>query len=247
MHRNILILEDNIFAMKNIYRIIEELNREVIIYTACDIKDAYDISMKQHIHLFIVDIILNPKNNGDVSGIKFVQEIRNVKRYEFIPVIFLTSLQDPKLYSYSQLGCMGYIEKPFDDCKVKKYILKALHFPVPTDKDRFVYFRKEGIVYSKCVSEICFIEVSRRKVIIYCEDDKLEIPYKTCSEILEELGSPSFVQCNRKSIVNRDYIEQIDYTRRLIKLKNMNKTIEIGPVMKDKFKLEIEKPPFLGE
>lgn len=241
MHRNILILEDNIFVMKDICNIIEELHREVVVYTASDIKEAYDISMEQHIHLFIVDIILNPKNNGDVSGIRFVQEIRNVNRYEFIPVIFLTSLQDPMLYSYSQLGCMGYIEKPYDASRVKKYILKALHFPVPTERDRFVYFRKEGIVYSKCVSEIYFIEVSRRKVIIYCENDKLEVPYKTCSEILEELDSPSFVQCNRKYIVNRDYIEQIDYPRRLIKLKNINKIIEIGPVIKEKFKLEIEK------
>lgn len=240
MTRNVLLLEDQPSVQDNISRIINSLGRNIKIICADNIKDGYSIAIEQQIHLFVVDIILEPENSGDISGLKFVQEIRNINRYKFVPVIFVTSLEDPKLWSYSQLGCLGYIEKPFNELQVKKYVLKALDFPVITDSDRHIYFRKDGIAYAKCVSDIYFIEISRRKITLYCSNDVLEIPYKTCKEIMQELGSPAFIQCSRYIIINKNYIENIDYARRLIKLKNIDRLIEIGPIMKNKFREEME-------
>ncbi len=235
MCRNILIVTDNKLLSEKLHQIIKKIHKFVVVFFVNNIEEGYNALMQRQIHLFIVDIKL-----GDVSGFRFIQELRSVKRYEFMPVILLSSIEDSKLYSYSQLGCFGYFEKPFDSKQLAKSINKALNFPVLTDRDRYIYFRKDGVLFSKCVNDIYFIEISRAGVMVYGEKDILEVPYKSCSEILDELGSLSFIQCNRQVIVNSQYIEQIDYARRYIKLKNFSKLIDIGPVMKSRFKAAME-------
>lgn len=239
--RRILVLEDNAIISGYLCQIIKGLHKNVEIYCAANIKDAYNLAMEYQIHLFLVDIILEPANPGDISGLRFVQEIRGVKRYEYIPVIFITSLQDPKMYSYSQLKCFAFIEKPFDEKNVQNNILKALDAPLVSEQERYVYFRKDGITYSMKPEEIYYIDIRRRNLTVYSLNGELEIPYKTCKEILKELGSDAFIQCSRYKIINRRYIEYIDYARRYVKLKNVKECIEIGAVIKNKFKGEMDK------
>lgn len=239
--RRILVLEDNEAMSRYICQIIKGLHKNVEIYCVTNIKDAYNFAMEYQIHLFLVDIILDTANPGDISGLRFVQEIRGVKRYEYIPVIFITSLQDPKMYAYSQLKCFDFIEKPFDEKNVENNILKALDVPLASEQERYVYFRKDGITYSMKPDEIYYIDIRRRNLTVYSLNGELEIPYKTCKEVLKELGSDAFIQCSRYKIINRRYIEYIDYARRYVKLKNVEEYIEIGAVIKNKFKDEMEE------
>lgn len=240
MKRKILIVEDKKSHMDALCKIIDDLHEDIEIFCASDSSLAYQIAMEHHIHLFLIDIILNADQLGDVTGLRFVQEIREVKKYSFTPVIFVTSLEDPKLYSYSQLHCFDFIEKPFSKNQVQKCVLKALEFPVVADKERNVFFRKDGIIYSKCINDIIYIESKKRKIIVHCINDKLEIPYKTCDEIMQDLDSELFIRCSRYAIINKKYIEQIDYTNRYVKMKHIEPLIEIGIIMKSKFKQEVE-------
>lgn len=236
MKRNVLILEDKAEHMEALNKIVSGLAQDTKIFTASDVRTAYQIIMENHIHLFLVDIILCPERTGDVMGLQFAQETRKIKKYQFTPIIFITSLEDPKLYSYSQLHCYGYIEKPFSPDKVRKMVMKALEFPVEDDEERFVYFRKDGIVYAKQICDIVYIENIRRKVVVHCKNDILVIPYKTSEEILREMDSELFIQCSRYAIVNKRYIEEIDYVNRYIKLKYINEPVEIGAIMKNRLK-----------
>lgn len=236
MEKNILIVEDKKIHIDALNKIISDLDHKARIYCAINEQEAYTAAMKHQIHLFIIDIILDTSRPGDVAGLRFVQEMREVKKYAFTPVIFITSLEDPKLYSYSQLHCFEYIEKPFSIKQVRECIRKALEFPVILDRERFVYFRKDGIVYSKHLGDIIYIENKRRKILIHCRNDELEIPYKTCEQILSELDSPLFVRCSRFTIINRDYIEHIDYANRYIKLENIESLVEIGVMYRNRFK-----------
>lgn len=239
--RNIVILEDNEVMRLYLFQLIDELHKNVNIYCVDNLKDAYNIAMEHQIHLFLVDIILNPANPSDVSGLRFVQEIRGVKRYEFIPIIFITALQDPELYAYRQLKCLQFIEKPFDEKEVQNAVIKALNFPIVTDRDRFVCFRKDGITHSVCVETIYYIDISRGKIVIHCKDKDLEVAYKSSKQILEELGSISFVQCSRFQIINKRYVEYIDYTNGYVKLQNIECALNIGPVIKKRFKKEMDE------
>lgn len=240
MTHNILIVEDCSIYADAISKIIMDMELDTEIFCTRSEEEAYQILARQRIHLFILDIILDNKNSGDVSGLHFAEEIRKNSKYKYTPIIFITALEDPKLYTYSQLHCYKYIEKPFSIPQVRETISGALQIPIIPDDDKFIYFRKDGIIYSKKVKEIVYIESSRRKLCIYCVDEMLEIPYKTTEQILKEMDSESFVQCSRYAIVNRNYIEQIDYTNRFVKLKYVEKPVEIGRVMGKVFRQKIE-------
>lgn len=90
------------------------------------------------------------------------------------------------------------------------------------------------------IRDIIYIQNSRRKIKLFCVDDELDMPYKTCGEILKEINSKSFIICSRYYIVNRKYIEYIDYTNRYIKLRYIDNPIEIGIIMKKSFKKKME-------
>ena len=241
MRRNILIVEDNEAHMNALLKIINDLHQDVKVYCVANIDDAYLLALKYSIHLFLVDIILDTKNPGDVSGLKFATKMRGFVQYKYVPLVFITSLEDPKLFSYSELNCLGYIEKPFSVEQVRNVIVKALDFPIKEDDDRFVHFRKDGITYSVYIKDIIYIQNSRRKIKIVCVNDELEIPYVTCKQILEELNSKSFIPCSRYCIVNRKYVVQTDYANRYVKLRHVDNLIEIGIIMKKSFKEWMEE------
>lgn len=240
MQKNILILEDNQMHLNALTKIINDLHLDVKVFCVNTLDQAFQIVLKQYIHVFLVDIILDTQKSGDVSGLNFVEEIRGISKYKFTPVIFITSLEDPKLYSYSQLHCYGYIEKPFSVSQVRDTILSVMEFPCEKNDNRYVYFRKDGIVYSVRIKDIVYIQSTRRKIRVVCVNDELEIPYKTREEILVDLNSDDFIPCSRYFIINKNYVEVIDYANRYIKLKNVDNPVEIGAVMKKSFKKMME-------
>lgn len=237
--RRIVVLEDDKVMRMHLCKIINDLNKDVEVYTASNLKDAYMLAMEHQIHLFLVDIILDTSNPGDVSGLRFIQEIRGKDRYEYVPIIIITTLEDPKLFSYSELKCYSFIEKPFDEAVVKENISKALRAPIACAEDRKVFFKKDGITYAMNAREIYYIRIKRRQLTVYLKNGEVEIPYKTAKEILKEIGSPFFVQCSRYNIINKSYVEHTDYTRRFVKLKNVKEPIEIGATMVKKFRDEM--------
>ncbi len=240
MQRNILIVEDNEIHTNALQAIINDLHKDVKVYCANTVEKGYEIALKYQIHLFLIDIILDTHIPGDVSGMDYAEKIRRIEEYKFTPIVFITSLEDSKFYSYNQINCLDYIEKPFSVARVSGTILHALEFPVVEDDDKHVYFRKDGVLYSIYARDIIYIFNSRRKIKIFCVNDNLEIPYKTNKEILEKLNSKSFVECSRRCIVNKKYIKQIDYTNRYIRLENIDEPIEIGATMKKMFKDKME-------
>lgn len=235
MMKTVLIVEDNVRSMEMLVKIIENLRTDVEIKTASSQEAAAILAMKYNIDLFMLDIILNASNPGDVSGMKFVEHIRTLKKYKYTPIIFITALEDPELHAYSDLHCYYYVEKPYDAEKVSSVISEALEFPAAHKEPQNVFFRKDGILYKKEISEILYIENSRAGQTVYCTNGNLKLPYKPNHKILEELASDKFVQCSRYHIINRDYIDKIDTVNRYIQLRNLKTSIEIGNSYKKKF------------
>ncbi|MCM1495743.1 MAG: LytTR family DNA-binding domain-containing protein [Bacteroides sp.] len=240
MTRNVLIVEDKQNHSDAIRKILSEMDADIMIFQAYNLEEAYHVVAEHHIHLFLLDIILDTGKAGDVSGLNLAKELRQHQRYEFTPIIFITTLEDPELYSYRQLHCFGYIEKPFDSKQIQQLVRTALNFPVAHPENKNMYFRRDGILYSIRAGDIIYIENSRRLLRIHSVREELEVAYKTAAEILEELDSPDFLQCSRYVIVNRNYIEKIDFTNRYLKLRGIKDNIEIGIIMKKQFRDRIE-------
>jgi DNA-binding LytR/AlgR family response regulator len=241
MEYNVLIVESNQTYAKMIAKTIQTLPMDIECYLSAALADAYQAAHSRRIHLFILDVILDTRKSGDVSGLIFAKNIREHHRYQFTPIIFITTLEDPRLYTYSQLHCYDYIEKPFDEGRLKQAVQGALQMPSVPDDEKCVYFRKDGIIYSKHPKEIVWIEISRKQLQVHCVDEKLEVAYKPSEEILQELDSDSFFRCSRFAIVNRNFIRQIDFTNRYIRLRHYEKPVEIGSSMKKRVRQELTK------
>lgn len=235
--RKILILEDNLAAREHLVRIVGEVDGEKEVYSFDDTKDAYRCAMERAVDLFLIDIILDTSRPGDVSGLKFAENIREVASYRFTPIIFITSLEDSKLYTYEKLHCYSFIEKPFDEEKVKQAVAQCLLFPAGGKGNKTLFFRKEGIILAAEREDITYAESREHIMCIHTrQEDVLKIPYLTLKKFLEEVDSVDFIQCSRNTVVNRTYIQNVDIPNRMIRLKGSYGTVEIGVMFKKQMK-----------
>ena len=231
----VLIIEDNAASMEMLAKITNEVDPEIVVHRAVNQNEAYACAMRISIDLFLIDIMLDPKNPGDVSGMRFANRIRMVERYKYVPMIFITALEDARLYAYSDLHCYYYLEKPYDAKKAWEVITEALEVPQKKNLPHDVFFRKDGILFKKNITEVVYIENVRSGQTVCFTDGKLKLQYKPTKVILEELDSERFVQCSRYAIVNSDFIDAIDMVNRYILLKGNFGRIEIGITFKKKF------------
>ncbi len=208
--KRVLIVEDNIVSMKMLEKLVGEINNSIICYTASNLKEAYIILHNVHIDLFLLDIILEAGNNEDLSGIRLAEEIRSIDRYLFTPIIFITSVEDPRMFAYEYLHSYGYIEKPYHVESTKKLIRKALEYRNVKDEDRVICLRGDGILYPVKEKDIIFIESKGHVLTVYTRLEKIKFSYKTCGGVMSLLDEDFFVQCSRCSIVNVKYISNID-------------------------------------
>jgi len=228
MRKTVLIIEDNLSQLELLKKLVLEVEPDVKVYTASASGPAYEILMERTIDVFLVDIILNKEKPGDASGMRLVEKFRKMEKYMFTPVVFITSLEDTTKYAYTDLNCLGYIEKPFDTENVKGYVKKALNFASTREKESTLYFRNDGIIYPIKVKDIVYMECCNHKVEIHIKDEPVfPVSYKTCRELLEEADSDSLLQCSRSTIINKDYVENVDPVSRYISMKNGEKA-EIG-------------------
>lgn len=237
MKKNVLILEDKEVIRIYLKQLVQETDSSVCVFTVGEIAQAYHLIMNRHIDLFLIDIILDTNDAGDTSGLKFVSQLRKIEQYFFTPVIFVTSLEDPALHSYSHLHCYGYIEKPFDPDEVKKLVSDALKFPCNQMEKKTLFFRKEGIylaierekiVYAESINHVLHIHTTQK--------DVLKIPYFTLRKLVEEADSADIFQCSRNAVVNKAYVSHVDITNRFIQFRDGLGKVEIGLTYKNRMK-----------
>lgn len=237
----ILVLEDNDNNREMLVKILLDMDIKMDVKETSNPKDAMTLAMNNNIDLFLIDIILDSSRTGDVSGLKFAENIRMVQKYKYTPIVFVTALEDPILYAYRDIHCYHYIEKPYDSVSVTKVVLEALEVPKKKEEPHDVFFRREGILYKKNITDIVYIENSRSGQVIHCTNGDLKMPYKPNKQLMNELHSSKFLRCNRYNIINTDYIEEVDTVNRYIKMKNVDGLLEIGIAFKKRFLEELEE------
>lgn len=221
-NKKVLIVEDDISSMNMLEKLVSEINMLAVCLKATNIDEAYRILHENVIDVFILDIILDTSVQGDVSGMKLAEEIRRIERYRFTPIIFISALSDPSCYAYTNIRSFKYIEKPFRLKETRKILREAMLFHTEPENDKYLYFRKDGILFSVKASDIVYIESKNHILYIHSEKEIIDVPYKTCKEMLEILDKRKFVKCNRSTIVNKDYIKTIDIVNRYIGIDDVN-------------------------
>lgn len=226
--KQILVIEDNEHSMKKACELINQIDG-VFIHKAENSEQAYRYALEYHIDLFIVDIILNTEVPGDIAGIKFVESIRTIEKYEFTPIIFTTSLEDANLYAYAQLHCYRYFEKPYDNDEFVKVVKETLRYKSAKEESRFYTYKKDGVHYTVKVDDIVYFQNDENILLIQCANGNvLETPYKSIRQILLELKSDRFLKCNKKTVVNADYVANADPVNLYVQLLDGYGTLELG-------------------
>lgn len=209
--------------------IVRELDTKNTVFSFDNIKDAYQCAMERTIDLFLVDIILDTSNPGDTSGLRYVENIRRIEHYRFIPVIFVTSLEDTRSYTYENLHCYSFIEKPFDVNRVKQAVEQCLRFPGNIQNAKTLYFRRDGIIFAVDLEEIVYAESVNHIMHIHTKPgDVLKIPYITIKKLLEEADSLDMIQCSRNTVINKNFVHNVDIPNQIIQLKGDFGRVEIG-------------------
>ncbi len=210
--KKVLILEDHKATRDALEKVVRKVDGRAAIFSISTADEAYAAAMTNTIDLFILDIILKPGlRERDKSGAEFAQNIRMVSRYYFTPIIFLTALYDEQLTMYSSIHCYRFIEKPCNFHEVEEIVRDAIRYQTENAKDRSLYYRVSGIIYS------------------------IEIRNKTCKALLKELDSEDFLMCSRGTIVNRKFVKKIDAVSRYIYLKGRSEVLELGIILKSDF------------
>lgn len=238
--KRILILEDNVKTLTSLEKMIREISPEIITFPVQTYEEACICAVKQQIDIFILDIILNTKQPGDTSGMAFAREMRNYKKYQLTPMIFITVLADPELYAYRELHSFGYLEKPFSMEEARKLVMKALEYTIPIEKEKTIWLRKDGILFAVPLHKVICVETRNHILYIHMQDELLEIPYITIKEFMREADGFGFCQCSRSALVNKDYIKSVDTINRYISFRGTDKTVEVGPVYRKKFVKEMK-------
>lgn len=235
--KTVLILEDNEAMRQYLGQLVRDTVQEVHIYSTDNKEEAYQYAIKNSVDVFLVDIILNPDKEDDASGLDFVENIRGLERYFFTPVIMITSLDTPRMYSYEELHCFGYIEKPFQSNKVKELLQQALKFPGKSMEKKKLYFRKSGIVIPVECESIVYVTCIHHVLYIHMENGEvLDVPYITLKQFLADAEDTGLLQCNRNTVINKIYVENIDFVNRYITLKALCESVEIGITFKNNLK-----------
>lgn len=234
--RRVLILEDEKNTLEWLKKIVKSCG-DVEVFACDNAADAYKCAMETTVDLFMADIILDSKISSDTSGLKFIDSMRQIPKYSFTPVLFVTSLEDPKLYSYEELHCYKFIEKPFDEEWVRKQVNECLRFGTDVPKQKMLYLRKDGIIIAIRKNEIVYVEMLKQKLYLHKSDGStIHVPYMSMSQINKRIDNPDMVQCRRNIIVNTMYISNIDIVDRVIQLKNGMGSLEIGLTYKQRMK-----------
>jgi len=112
---NILIVEDVPYNIDILLNILKDDYRLLI---ATNGKQAKQIIKKQAIDLILMDI-----NLPDINGIRLATDIRTNEESNNIPVIFVSSIEDPDVKSKCfEIGASDYITKPYNQAEIKARI-----------------------------------------------------------------------------------------------------------------------------
>ena len=236
---NVLILEDKKNNRDTLRRIISSCAGVTAIYAFSSQGEALQCAMEHPIDLFVLDIILEPENGNDNSGILFADSIRQYNAYKLTPIIFITVLAGLERDLLKRIHCYDYIEKPIGDGKlVKEHIeevLDAIAAEKKPDNREYIPLHYDGIGYMVFLDEVVFFENKAGTLYIHLLDDEILIPNYPAKKFYEKISQARFLTPIYGTYVNADYIASADFRNKEVYMKD-DSVIPIGGRKFKKFK-----------
>ncbi len=235
MKKKWLLLESNKKQMENLREFIETRIPQAELTCADNLKDAYTLIFEQTFDLLIVNPILDEKDSADIAGIYFVRNVRDIIRYIFTPVIYITPLTDHDFSVYKDPNCMGYFRLPYKDADLQQVFEDALEFTTPKKNREVLYVRGKERLYSILVEDILYVEYVDGVAEIHTVNRAVErVEGALCKQSVAEMESMNLIQCGKNLFVNSFFVNEIDKKRKVLIIRGDGLELPIGSsFMKD--------------
>lgn len=232
--RNVLIIDSDEEKTKMLTGLLRRVHNNLNIYAVSNGTEAYECMMRTTMDVFILDVVLGADQYGENSGLRLVEHIREITRYLFTPVVFVTAVKGSELYAYQRLHCMGYVKKPYNVRELEEIFSYVLRFRTKRNDERTLVFRNRSIIYPVKISEIVFVESIKHQMYIHLSDGNVfQIPYRTCKKFLEEADTDCLIQCSRNTLFNRKYMLGINVADCSVVMRNRLGRLQIGSTYKE--------------
>ena len=232
-----LILEDEQAFIDKIESVIKSMDIGSTVLTAYNVAEALEKAKSASIDVFLVDVNLNES----LTGLDFIQEIR--QSYPFSPIIIISSLVEihHKITAFNNLKVLGYIDKPFDHEQVVADLLKGVELAKIVN-NRTVTFKRQNFSRTYRTKDIYCIQrmpKGRKKIMVTAYDEAIDDVStdlfsikSSLSEVLELFQNElDVVRCHQSWIVNPKFIRGFDVNKEELILVNHIK-IPLGDTYK---------------
>lgn len=227
----ILVLEDEEQSRNALVKMLRRLSDEITVDAAADPATAgLLLDSTVSFDLFLIDVNLNPRDRDDISGIRFAEKVRSLRRYEFTPLVMVTSVAGMEMEAYRKLHCYQYVVKPYVPEEIEEIVQKVL-FHIHAEERTSIVVKKNGINYKIFCDDIRFCKAIPRGVCLCLKEEQLEVPYLSIRQLLDKLPK-NFFQCHRMFVVNRDAVVYYDLVNQVIQVEGYEERIDIGVTFK---------------
>lgn len=238
----VLILEDKKNTRSALYNIVSSCDGVTEIYCCSNRKEAYLCAMEHEIDLFLLDIILEPEEKNDNSGILFAEKLRSVNKYKLTPIIFITVLMGLERELLKKIHCYDYIEKPIGDGRLLRRHLEEVLDAISSGKRHetreYIPLHYDGIGYMVFLDEVVYFENKQGVLHIHMLDEEIAIPNLSAKSFMKRIKQTKFLTPVYGTSVNLNYIDSVDFRNREVYMKYSNDVIPIGGRKYMQFKKE---------
>ena len=193
-------------------------------------KEAMPFIKKNLPDFMIVDLFLD--NNE--KGLDFIQEIKDY----FIPIIVCTGYPESEYMNIAlNSGVKAFISKPLDKPSLSYQIKKLIKELKKIDSaNNFLMIKEKRSLIKVPLTEIYKLEIEGNYSYVYLNSNKRYVIKLSLKKMREQLGSELFIRCHRSTVVNKSYIQSIDFEENRINLKN-GKHLDLGA----RYKSDVKK------
>ena len=248
---SIIIVEDDFMQRELLKTMLLSTYESIKIYEADSESEALEIIKNNDINMFLIDISLK-----ESSGLDLAIKVRNIDKYEFSQIIFLTTHMEYITQAFKQTHCYDYILKPYNKEKVQAMLNKLILYENNRlknsndnlnednkNKDRKVSITlKNGIYAVIKIDDIVFIEISGRVGEVNTINGMYEANNTSLKKIMNLIDCKYIIQSHRAFAINKNYIckiEKINAKLSTIYFNNYVKTALLGYKFKDDIMSEV--------
>jgi two-component system LytT family response regulator len=228
----ILIVEDEVNIRNGLVKIVKNINENLDVYETGAAGEGLIIAETEAIDAFFLDIQLK----DDYTGLWLAEQIRELERYKFTPIIFITGVHCRELEAFRSIQCYKYILKPFTEIEVARIFRDVItHGIVERKTPDIIKIKEKGFTYVMNQDDLIYVESRKRKLFISTIYEETDITSYSLIRLSQNL-SEKFIQCHKCFIVNRSYIRKIDRINDAIYVHKKEEPIPIGRKYKERIR-----------